>query len=141
LQERGLVQAMRGVMVQKLLEEGAEVMLGMTRDPLFGPLLAFGLGGVHVELLKDVSFRIHPLTDRDAHAMIREVKGFPLLDGYRGSPRTDLEALEDGLLRLSRLAADLPEITEIDLNPVKVLPRGRGVRVVDARMRLSASGS
>ena len=109
----------------------------MTRDPLFGPLIMFGLGGVHVELIQDVAFRLHPLTDRDARDMVREVAGFPLLTGYRGAPEADVEALESLLLRVSALAGDHPELMELDLNPVKVLPRGEGCVVVDARFLLA----
>ena len=87
-----------------------------------------------MELLKDVAFRVHPLTDRDAREMIRSVRGFPLLEGYRGSPPGDLAAIEETLLRLSQLLGDHPAIAEMDLNPIKVLPPGRGCVVVDARV-------
>ena len=97
--------------------DGVEVMVGMTNDPLFGPLIAFGLGGIHVEILGDVRFRITPLTDRDAAEMVREIKGYRLLQGYRGHPAADVEAIEDVLLRLSRLVEEIPEISELDLNP------------------------
>ena len=118
------------------MKEGVEVIVGMTLDPKFGPLIAFGLGGVHVELMKDVAFRIHPLTNRDAHEMVREVKGFPLLTGFRGAPSADVSALEEVILRVSAMVGDFPEISEMDLNPVKVLPEGRGCIAVDARIRL-----
>jgi len=138
VEARGLGGEMQGVLVQSMVKEGVEVIAGMSRDPLFGPLVMFGMGGVQVELMKDVSFRIHPFTTQDAAEMIREVKGFPLLAGYRGAPAADVAALEEILLRLSRLAGDVPELEEMDLNPVKVLPRGRGCRTVDARIRLGA---
>jgi acyl-CoA synthetase (NDP forming) len=89
---------------------------------------------VHVELLKDVAFRLHPLTDRDAAAMVREVRGHPLLEGYRGQPPGDIGALEDVLMRVSRLVGDLPEIVEMDLNPLKVMTPGNGCVAVDARI-------
>ena len=115
---------------------GIEVIVGVTQDPSFGPLTTFGLGGAYVELLKDVAFRIHPLTDLDAKEMIRSIKGFPLLDGWRGAEPGDLEALEDLLLRVSAMVEDLPEIAEMDFNPIKVLSPGRGCVVVDTRVLL-----
>jgi acyl-CoA synthetase (NDP forming) len=96
----------------------------------------FGLGGIQVELIKDVAFRIHPLTDLDAREMVRAVKGYPLLTGYRGSPPADVPALEQLLLRVSALVEDVPELAEMDLNPVKVLSPGEGCCVVDARILL-----
>ncbi|MGD0765106.1 MAG: GNAT family N-acetyltransferase, partial [Dehalococcoidia bacterium] len=111
---------MDGVIVQEMVEGGIEAIIGVTQDPSFGPLIMFGLGGVQVELLKDVAFRIHPLTDLDAKDMIRSIKGYPLLDGWRGAPPGDIPALEEVLLRVSALVEDLPEVAEMDLNPVKV---------------------
>ncbi|MCE9536730.1 MAG: acetate--CoA ligase family protein, partial [Nitrospirae bacterium] len=122
-----------------MLSGGVEVMVGMTRDPLFGPLLAFGLGGIHVEILGDVQFRITPLTDRDAAQLVREIKGYRLLQGYRGQPPADVEAIEDILLRISRLVEEIPEISELDLNPVFALPEGQGCKIVDARIRIDSS--
>jgi len=130
------LDAMEGVLVQPMLSGGVEVMVGMTHDRLFGPLIAFGLGGIHVEILGDVRFRITPLTDRDAQQMVREIKGYRLLQGYRGHPAADVEAIEEVLLRLSRLVEDIPEISEVDLNPVFAMPPGQGCRIVDARIRL-----
>lgn len=128
--------AMDGVLVQSMVTDGVEVMIGVTDDPVFGPLLAFGLGGIHVEILGDVQFRITPLTDRDAAEMIRGIKGYRLLTGYRGHPPADLEALEETLLRVSRLVEEIPEIRELDLNPIFALPPGQGCRIVDARIRI-----
>jgi acyl-CoA synthetase (NDP forming) len=108
----------------------------MVEDPTFGPLLVFGLGGVFVELIGDVAFRIHPLTDLDAAEMISEVKSAKLLEGYRGGEPGDIEAVTDTLLRVSALIEDVPEIFEMDLNPVKVGPPGAGVRIVDARIKV-----
>ena len=127
-----------GVLVQEFVGEGHEVLIGMTEDPVFGPLLVFGLGGVFVELIGDVAFRIHPLTDRDAEDMISEVKSAKLLEGYRGGDPGDIPALRDALLRVSALVDHLPELTELDLNPVKVRTPGAGIRIVDARMRVRA---
>lgn len=133
------LDAMEGVLVQPMLSGGVEVMAGMTRDPLFGPLLAFGLGGIYIEILGDVQFRIAPLTDRDAAEMVREIKGYRLLQGYRSHPAADVEAIEEVLLRLSRLVEEIPEISEVDLNPIFALPPGQGSKIVDARIRVEAS--
>ena len=132
----GVVFDADGVLVQEFVEGGHEVLVGMTQDPNFGPLVGFGLGGVYVELLQDVAFRIHPLTDVDAGEMIRDTKGFRLLQGYRNTPEGDVAELEKALLRVSGLISVVPELLEMDLNPVKVLPPGEGVVVVDARMRI-----
>ncbi|TKS61236.1 MAG: hypothetical protein EWM72_00723 [Nitrospira sp.] len=134
------VDAMEGVLVQPMQSGGVEVMAGMTRDPLFGPLIAFGLGGIHVEILGDVQFRITPLTDRDASEMVREIKGYRLLQGYRGQLPADVDAIEEVLLRVSRLVEEIPEISELDLNPIFALPEGQGCRIVDARILVEPSG-
>ena len=130
-----------GVLLQEFVSGGHEVIIGMTEDPTFGPLLAFGLGGVFVELVGDVAFRIHPLTDVDAAEMIGSVKAARLLEGYRGGDKGDIPGVKDALLRVSALIDGLPEIVEMDLNPVKVKPPGQGISVVDARIRVqSVSG-
>jgi acetate---CoA ligase (ADP-forming) subunit beta len=108
----------RGVSVQKMSPPGTEVIMGMSRDAQFGPVLMFGLGGILVEILKDVSFRIVPLTQRDAREMIREIKGYPLLTGFRGMAAVDVAKLEDMLLKISALMEHTHEIKELDLNPV-----------------------
>jgi len=135
LQNREL-DAMEGVLVQPMVSNGIEVMVGMTRDPLFGPLIAFGLGGIHVELIKDLQFRVAPLTDHDAGSMVRGITGYPLLTGYRGQPAVDIKAIEDVLLRISRLCEEIPEISELDFNPVFALPVGSECRIVDARIHV-----
>jgi acyl-CoA synthetase (NDP forming) len=132
----GAVFDAAGAQVQEFLPGGHEVLIGMTQDPNFGPLVGFGLGGIYVELLQDIVFRIHPLTDVDAAEMIRETKGFRLLQGYRNTAEGDVHALEQALLRVSGLIGAIPELVEMDLNPVKVLAPGEGVVVVDARMRM-----
>jgi acetate---CoA ligase (ADP-forming) len=132
------LQAMEGVLIQPMVTGGVEVMVGVTTDPLFGPLIAFGLGGVHVEILGDVRFRVTPLTDRDASEMVREIRGFRLLEGYRGHPPADVKALEEVLMRLSLLVEETPEITELDLNPIFALPPGEGCQIVDARIRVES---
>jgi acyl-CoA synthetase (NDP forming) len=129
-----------GVLVQPMIAGGVETMIGVAEDPLFGPLVAFGLGGIHVEVLADVRFRIAPLTDRDADDLLRGIRGVRLLEGYRGHPPADLEALRELLLRVSRMAIDVPEIAELDLNPVIALAPGHGCRIVDVRVRVRKTG-
>lgn len=126
-------------LVQEMISEAVEMFVGVTNDPNFGPLLACGIGGALVELLRDVSVRLTPLTDADAHQMIRSLRTFPVLDGYRGEPKHDVKALEEVVLRLSQLVEDIPEVAELDLNPVMVLLEGKGAVVVDARIRVSES--
>lgn len=126
-----------GVVVQPMISDGVETMIGITDDPLFGPLVAFGLGGVHVEVLGDVRFRIAPLTDRDADELLHGIRGYKLLQGYRGHPPADLDAIRETLLRVARLAETVPEVAELDLNPVIALPPGNGCRIVDARIRVA----
>lgn len=125
----------RGTLVSPMAPEGQECIVGMVRDPQFGPVIMFGLGGIFVEILKDVSFRVAPLDNRDVDEMIREIKGFPLLAGARGRKPRDLDAVKDILLAFSRIAIDYPEISEIDLNPVIV--HEDGVSIVDSRILLS----
>jgi acetyl coenzyme A synthetase (ADP forming)-like protein len=127
-----------GVLIQSMISGGVETMIGASYDPLFGPLVAFGLGGIHVEILGDVGLRVAPLTDRDADELIHGIRGLPLLFGYRGHPPADLDALRDLLLRISRLAVDVPEIVELDLNPVMAMSPGLGCRIVDARVKVKA---
>jgi acetyl coenzyme A synthetase (ADP forming)-like protein len=128
---------MDGVLVQPMISGGVEVMVGLTQDPLFGPLIGFGLGGIHVEILKDVCFRVTPITDRDAAEMVRSIKGYRLLEGYRGHAPADTSAIEKLLLRVARLVEEVPEIAELDLNPVIALPPGSGCKIVDARIRVA----
>ncbi|HXD85140.1 MAG TPA: GNAT family N-acetyltransferase [Urbifossiella sp.] len=128
--------AMEGLIVQPMLFGGIEVMAGITHDPLFGPLVACGFGGIFVEILADVQFRVAPLTDRDASEMLRDLRGFRLLEGYRNHPPADIAAIEEALLRLSRLAEELPEIDEIDLNPIFAFSPGAGCQIADARIHV-----
>ena len=129
--------AMEGVLVQPMVKGGVEVMAGMVQDPSFGPLIGFGLGGIHVEILGDVRFRITPLTELDAADLIRSIKGYRLLQGYRGHPPADVDAIQELLLRLSRLVEEVPEIVELDLNPIFALAPGEGYSIVDARIRVA----
>ena len=110
--------AIQGVSVQLMASPGIEVIVGMSKDPQFGPVLMFGLGGVLVEVLKDVSFRIVPVTKRDASEMIREIKGYPLLQGYRGQEAVDIASLEDLIVKVSQFIEQNPQIKELDLNPI-----------------------
>jgi acetate---CoA ligase (ADP-forming) len=125
------------VVVQRQATGGTEVILGATRDPKFGPLLMFGLGGIFVEVMKDVAFRVHPLSDLDAHEMVRAIKGFPLLDGARGRPKANLPALEHVILRLDALMAGCPDIAELDINPLFAMTEGTDTAAADARITLA----
>jgi acetyl coenzyme A synthetase (ADP forming)-like protein len=132
--EARLGGAMTGLLVQAMVPGGVEVIVGVVRDPTFGPLVLYGSGGTLVELVSDVAFRLLPVTDVDTAEMLDEVKGTALLRGYRGAPRADEAALRDLILRVSALVETCPEVREMDLNPVKVL--SQGVSVVDARIRV-----
>ena len=132
---------MKGVTLQQMVEEGVEVIVGVTQSPNLGPLMLFGLGGIYTELFKDVAFRIHPLTDIDAREMIESIRAYRLLEGWRGAKPCDVSALEELLLRISAMVEDLPQIAEMDLNPVKALNKGSGYKVLDARIRLAWASS
>ncbi len=136
LHAQGLGDAFEGVLVQEMIGGGVECLVGVVTDPLFGPLIAFGLGGTVAEVMGDVAFRLHPLTDVDADELMGSVKAARLLAGYRGSPPADLPALRELLLRVSHMVEDVPEIAELDLNPVIAMPSGQGVFALDARIRL-----
>ncbi|MEK7347291.1 MAG: acetate--CoA ligase family protein [Candidatus Eisenbacteria bacterium] len=127
-----------GVSVERMLSGGVETIVGMTRDPAFGPIVLFGLGGVAVELLRDVQVRLAPLTDTDAEEMVRKIRGYPLLDGFRGAPKANEASLLDLLHRVSLLASDHAELLELDLNPVLALPGDSPSIALDARVRLGA---
>lgn len=126
--------ALRGVLISRMALPGTEVIAGLTQDAQFGPVVMFGLGGVFVEVYRDVSFRLVPLTEPDAVAMIREIKAFPILQGIRGGKSADLKALADLLLTVSRMGQENPEIAEMDLNPIIVYEKG--LSAVDARVLL-----
>jgi len=125
-----------GVIIQEMIRGGKEVIVGITKDVQFGHLVMFGLGGIYVEVLKDISFRVTPLSYEDAHEMIRETRTFPLLRGVRGEPEADIEAIEKALLMLSQLATDFPQIIEADINPLLVKNRGEGIIAIDARFTI-----
>lgn len=135
VQEAAPNASVNGVSVQQMAKPGTEVIIGTTTDPQFGPVLAFGLGGIMVEVLKDVAFRIVPLEKRDANQIVREIKGYPVLEGIRGQSPADIDALEEMILQVSAFAEQHPEIAELDLNPVLAYPDG--AIAVDARVVLA----
>jgi acyl-CoA synthetase (NDP forming) len=121
-----------GVLIQEMAPQSTEVIVGAIKDPQFGQTVMFGLGGIFVELLKDVNFRVAPINTEDAKEMITQLKAFPLLNGYRNTPPADIDALAEILCRVSRLIMENPEIKELDLNPVMAYPKG--AKTVDARI-------
>ena len=123
-----------GVLVQKMVKGGVETVFGVTLDRSYGPLMMFGLGGVFVEVIKDVSFRLHPLSATDAEEMVRSIKAFPLLSGFRGSEPVQIDKLVEVLLRLSQLVGDFPEILELDINPFFATPEPESCAAVDCRI-------
>lgn len=123
-----------GAIVYTMVPQGTEIIMGMMKDPHFGPVIMFGLGGIFVEVLKDISFRILPIEERDAREMITEIKGYEILKGIRGEPPRDIQAIEEVLMKVSKLTMENPEINEIDLNPIFVFEKG--LQVIDARMIL-----
>jgi acetyltransferase len=125
-----------GCQVQQMIKGGKEVIIGMSRDPQFGPLLMFGLGGVYVEALRDVTFRVAPIDRRDAREMVGEIRAYNLLRGVRGEEPSDLEAIADTLVRVSQLVTDFPEIMELDINPLLVFRAGQGAMGLDMRLAL-----
>jgi acetyltransferase len=128
-----------GCLVQKMARPGLEVLIGMVRDPQFGPLVTFGLGGIYVEVLKDAAFRLAPFSRAEAEAMLTELRATALLEGVRGQPPVDREALIDALLRVGQLVTDFPEIDELDINPFMVYEHGQGGMALDMRLVLSSA--
>ena len=126
-----------GILIESMAPEGLDVILGMKRDPGFGPLMMFGMGGIFVELFKDVAFRVAPVNEADILEMIRETKAHELLNGWRGGLKYDLPAIIDTIEKLSQLVVDFPEIQEIEINPLRVFPDGKGVLALDSRMILA----
>lgn len=137
LKKHDLAGAENRFMIQKMIGGGREVIMGLNKAGHFGTLIVFGLGGIYVEVLKDVSFRLTPATDLDIEHMIREVKGYPILAGIRGEKPVSLDAVKETLLRLSQMAIDLPQILELDLNPFMLFPESDKCVAVDARIRIS----
>lgn len=130
----------QGVYVTRQIPQGEEVIIGMKQDPSFGPVILFGLGGIFVEIFRDISFRVAPLTRQEALEMVRQSKAYRILAGARGRPPKDVAAIVDALLRVSQLALDHPEIREMDINPLIVLDEGEGCRVADAKVFLGDGG-
>ncbi|MFQ6090965.1 MAG: acetate--CoA ligase family protein, partial [Candidatus Bipolaricaulia bacterium] len=128
---------LRGVLVTRFIAGGTEVIVGASRDPSFGPTVMFGLGGIYVEVLKDITFRVAPLTRREAREMIGRIRSAALLRGVRGEPKKDIKALAEALYRVGAFAAKMEEISELDINPLRVMPEGKGCLVLDARMTIS----
>lgn len=126
----------RGVLVQQMAPKGRECLVGVSRDPTLGPLIAFGMGGIYVEVLKDVVFRLAPLSRQEAREQIESIRSFPILRGVRGQPPADIDSIIDTLLRTSQLVSDFPEIVEMDINPLVVYDQGQGSMVLDARIIL-----
>jgi len=137
IKERVLNASIEGVYVEKMCKRGREVILGMTRDPQFGPMLMFGLGGIFVEVMKDVTFHLAPVTEVEAMQMLESTKSFALLKGVRGQASVDLEAIASAIQRISQLVTDFPEIEEMDINPFIVGRLGEDSIAADARITLS----
>ncbi|MBM4323253.1 MAG: acetyl-CoA synthetase [Deltaproteobacteria bacterium] len=133
-QKKNPSASIEGVSVQKMAKPGTEVIVGTSKDPQFGPVIMFGLGGIFVEVLKDVSFRIIPLSRKDALEMIEEIKGYPVLQGYRGKEPADISALVEIILKISKVMEQNPEIKELELNPIFAYKKG--AMAVDARIIL-----
>ena len=125
-----------GVILQELVTGGVETIIGMNHDASYGSLMMFGLGGIYVEIMKDVAFKIHPVTDYGAREMVRAIKGYPLLEGFRGAVKVNIKSVEDAIIRLSQLVGDFPEIESCDINPFIASPRGKISKAVDARLVL-----
>jgi acetyltransferase len=122
------------VLIEQMAPRGQEVIVGLRRDPGFGPVVMFGLGGIYVELFKDVSFRVAPVSPEDALEMIRETRAGKLLTGFRGAPPADLDAVVECIMRLGQLGLDFPEIEEAEVNPLLVFPQGQGALALDGRV-------
>jgi acyl-CoA synthetase (NDP forming) len=137
--EQGI--ALQGALVQPMAPAGVECLIGIASDPTFGPVVAFGAGGVLAELVTDARLRLVPITDRDADELLGAPRARALLAGHRGAPPGDVAAVRDVLLRVGMLAEEVPEIVELDLNPVLALPPGQGAVVLDARIRVERGGA
>jgi acyl-CoA synthetase (NDP forming) len=140
--EKGIdVDLSRGVFISDFADMGTEIIVGVTKDPQFGHALMAGLGGIFVEVLKDVSFRLIPFTENDAREMLKELKAYKILEGIRGEPARDIDSLIDVMLAVSKMVAENPEIIELDCNPTFVYEKGKGTLVVDARILIGNTES
>jgi len=126
-----------GILVQEFAPKGEETIVGISQDPQFGPVVVFGMGGIFVEVMKDVALRVAPITEQDATEMVKEIKGYSILKGFRGRPQADVKAIIDVLLKVSKLAIEQPDIKELDINPLFVFEKDHGVLAIDARMILT----
>jgi acetyltransferase len=126
-----------GISVDKMVPRGREMIIGMSRDPQFGPMVMFGLGGIYVNFLKDVAFRLAPMNERDAQEMMEETRSYNLLEGVRGELPADIESLREAILRIGVLVWDFPELKELDINPIFVYEKGRGCSALDVKITLS----
>ena len=127
----------KGVLIQEMVKGGKETIVGSKQEPGFGPVVMFGMGGIYVEVLKDVTFRIAPITNSEAEEMISSIKTYKLLQGVRGEKPSDLQKLSECIQKISQLVTDFQEIKELDLNPVLVFEKGKGCKVVDVRIGLT----
>ncbi len=140
--EKGIeIDLSRGVFISDFADMGTEIIVGVTKDPQFGHALMAGLGGIFVEVLKDVSFRLIPFNENDAREMLKELKAYKILEGIRGEPARDIDSLVDVMLAVSKMVTENPEITELDCNPTFVYEKGKGTLVVDARILISGPES
>ena len=136
LREKGLLEGLEGVIVQEMVKSSRELVCGVATDPQYGPMVMFGLGGVFVEVMKDVAFNLAPLTDQDAHDMVRSVKAFKLLEGARGTKPADIAKVEEILMRLSQLVTDYPQVVELDINPLMISDKTGEAIAVDGRIKI-----
>jgi acetyltransferase len=138
LAREGAEARAEGILVQRMLEGGRETIVGMTWEPRFGPIVMVGLGGVYVEVLRDVAFRVQPVSGEDAREMIASLRGYRILEGVRGEPGVDLDLLSEVVERTSQLVGDHPEIREMDINPFLAFPESERCAALDARFRISS---
>ena len=131
----------KGIYVRKMIPPGEEIILGIKRDPSFGPVIMFGLGGIYVEVFKDVSFRVAPIDEAIADSMIKQIKSFKILNGIRGGVPRDIAAIKKCIMRLSQLALECPQIKELDINPLIVHEETKGCHIADSRIMLYAADS
>ncbi|MFA7001400.1 MAG: acetate--CoA ligase family protein, partial [Candidatus Omnitrophota bacterium] len=138
LKERKLQDQIEGLFIQVMGQKGREVILGMNRDPQFGPVIMFGLGGTYVEVFKDVTFRLAPVRELSVKRMVGSIRSYPILKGVRGQAPADTKIIIECIERLSQLSCDLPDVQEIDINPLLVYDHGKGAAVLDARLVLKS---
>ena len=136
LEAKGLLEGLEGVIIQEMVKSSRELVCGIADDPQYGPMIMFGLGGVFVEVMKDVTFNLAPLTDIDAHEMVRSVKAYKLLTGARGTTPADVAKVEETLLRLSQLVTDFPSVAELDINPLMISDKNGEAIAVDGRIKV-----